>query len=920
MPLFSLHADYDRNGVLNASPSEYSLRKQAPGAVVTPNLDADGVALPSTVSCGSPPRMDLTNATKPANDNDLIPVSVAVTAGTVPANYTVILKVSDADIQKIQLYDSTKHLLTGTAGSGFTSFTLSFTGNTADLFLEAKTINGSPALTMPPPASPAGAITLPVNYVVLLLEVTETATGNIAETDSCVITPSPLILLGDNAPAEALYMCQINGSTPGLSDNFPSFTDVDGVRRGFRGVRFVPVPLSVSRGDSWLQDQFQVGYCQSANSSMKVIFHLPRLRSDTVLATQSNGLSCIATDHFPSANLGLFNDFWTRSIQVRDVTAGSKSIPFINTVELQILFDRVFSLNNYLLSVIMEVDAAHFENYAQHYFDGVDAIVSSVQEFTNTVSGLIDNSIARTTDSVRLQRLRNTKTDIQARTTGLLREISTRADGALVVTTPNLSLALEPEDVDDIVARLERMHSSHNYGGNIEVSPATPNAPLGKIVIGNAAGKNEKSPMDPDLVTFLLQQDEQPLVTVDTNWLQVGHVDEIVNFVKVNTGNSFSIALASPKMAYRLLEEIFLLNTQHMSVDNPEKELYGRPYSFGDYSMAKGPHPVTKLLRGKSWLQSYKPNDQRVMPPKIYTMMNHYYGDIGTGTRRFYPIPWADDHYYDARLSVREINWFGGDSNNHVIEKMKEVKKILEDEFGNTFFIELPVIFDWYDPERYEKTIAFTPDLVNYQTINNNLLMPRPNGPRMSIDDTLTILRTVMGTAYSSYLTRQNIRRKNLHRTFHWAIDTINELSHVITGPYNRPVTVDLDWLADQFKDGFFPETADIDEIKRRIRRANPGAFMPNGNLRTGWHKIEIPENKVDVFEAYTQIILESVGVNVHWVDSWYYHIRSGGIHCGTNVLRTPDLTTRNAWWNVQPTNGFGPGDFNLPAGDSRMA
>ncbi len=95
---------------------------------------------------------------------------------------------------------------------------------------------------------------------------------------------------------------------------------------------------------------------------------------------------------------------------------------------------------------------------------------------------------------------------------------------------------------------------------------------------------------------------------------------------------------------------------------------------------------------------------------------------------------------------------------------------------------------------------------------------------------------------------------------------------------------------------------------------------MPNGNLRSGWHKLRIPENKVDVFEAYTQIMLESIGLTVKWVDSWYYHLRSGGIHCGTNVIRTPDFSARNAWWNVAPSGDFGPGDFNLPTGDTRAA
>lgn len=918
MSLFSLHADYDRNGVLNASPSEYDSRKHLPGAVITPNLDADGVSLSASVACGSPPQPDLSLTTKSARDNDLIGILVRANAGTVPANFRVVLKVSDADAQKINLYDGSRRRMQGASSGGFTVFPLTFT-TTGDvnLFLELTTLNGSPRL-----ATRASSLTLLpfFEHLVLTIDVFDAATSKLVESDSGLVTPSPLILLGDDAPAERFYMCDVNQNPATISDNYPSFSDVRGAVAGIRGVQFITVPLSVSHGDTWVQDQFQVGYCQSANSRMKVVFHLPRLRSDARLATLNDGLSCIATNHFPSTNLGVLNDFWTRSIPVRDVDAGTQNIPFINTVELQMLFDRVFALNQYLLRIVMEVNSRRFEEFTRRYFMDVSEIIASLDEFKNSVEQILDTAIANETDSVKRQRLNNTKADINAQVPALLREINFRNDGALVARTQNLRLALEPEDVEIISARLEAVHSSHNYGGNIEVSPPSSTAPLGKIVVGDATAEDSESAMDADLVRFLREQNEQPLVAVDTTWLQVGHVDEILNFAPIrNSGNAFAVVLASPEKAYQILEEIFILNTRDLSDNDPMKELYGRPYTIGDKDMARGPHPVTQLLRGKSWLQSYKVNDRRVMPPNIYSLMNRFYQGVSTTPRRFYQIPWDDDHYYDARLSVREILYFSRESNNAAIEKMRGVREIVEDEFQNSRFIELPVIFDHYNPE-YEKTIAFIPDLINYQTANNHVLIPRPFGPRMSIDDTIAVLKKVMGSEYSSSLTRQHFRRKKLDATTHWAIDTINELSHVLTGAYNRPVTVNLDWLAEQFKDGFFPQQTDLNRIKTAIRNANPGKFMPNGNLKSGWHKLNIPENKVDVFEAYTQIMLESIGITVKWVDSWYYHLRSGGIHCGTNVIRTPDFSNAKAWWNVAPAGRYGPGDFPVPSGDTRVA
>jgi Protein-arginine deiminase (PAD) len=81
-----------------------------------------------------------------------------------------------------------------------------------------------------------------------------------------------------------------------------------------------------------------------------------------------------------------------------------------------------------------------------------------------------------------------------------------------------------------------------------------------------------------------------------------------------------------------------------------------------------------------------------------------------------------------------------------------------------------------------------------------------------------------------------------------------------------------------------------IKDVMNSIDKANPGVFDKQGNITSkDWVRISIPEDTVDVFELYTQILMESLGLSVHWVDSWYYHIHFGGIHCGTNVLRTPN-------------------------------
>ena len=55
----------------------------------------------------------------------------------------------------------------------------------------------------------------------------------------------------------------------------------------------------------------------------------------------------------------------------------------------------------------------------------------------------------------------------------------------------------------------------------------------------------------------------------------------------------------------------------------------------------------------------------------------------------------------------------------------------------------------------------------------------------------------------------------------------------------------------------------------------------------------------VELFELWMAAIAEHLGVRLRFVDSWFYHVRLGEIHCGTNVLRRTaarGLAGRNTW------------------------
>jgi hypothetical protein len=98
---------------------------------------------------------------------------------------------------------------------------------------------------------------------------------------------------------------------------------------------------------------------------------------------------------------------------------------------------------------------------------------------------------------------------------------------------------------------------SGDIGGNLEVVPPSDEWPLGRIVYGNTMSTNP-NPNLPDLPKFLKEQKlagsqavQEPF-DIDVEWLNVGHVDEIVSFLPGGT-RGFKVVVASPAYAEQLL-------------------------------------------------------------------------------------------------------------------------------------------------------------------------------------------------------------------------------------------------------------------------------------------------------------------------------------------------------------------------------
>ena len=99
--------------------------------------------------------------------------------------------------------------------------------------------------------------------------------------------------------------------------------------------------------------------------------------------------------------------------------------------------------------------------------------------------------------------------------------------------------------------------------GNLEVSPPVRvrgrDYPFGRIVFGGRAygdyGEANREMM-PELRRFLYAQKVQSPVEVYTDWLIVGHIDEIISFVPADNDKGFQLLYASPRKARAILDRL----------------------------------------------------------------------------------------------------------------------------------------------------------------------------------------------------------------------------------------------------------------------------------------------------------------------------------------------------------------------------
>ena len=97
--------------------------------------------------------------------------------------------------------------------------------------------------------------------------------------------------------------------------------------------------------------------------------------------------------------------------------------------------------------------------------------------------------------------------------------------------------------------------STFDSTGNLECTPPVAAGgkkyPWGRIYFGPGRSGEE---IDSKMKAFLEKQVVQKPIEIGTNWLLVGHVDEMISFVPAPGGMGFKLLLASAKRAYEILD------------------------------------------------------------------------------------------------------------------------------------------------------------------------------------------------------------------------------------------------------------------------------------------------------------------------------------------------------------------------------
>lgn len=928
MPGYQLLADFNRSRRIERTQDEIDARDIDPGAIVAANLDRDDRTLPARVSSGADVVLDTTLASKSARDNDPASVLLAAEHGT--DQHHLSLGITSSFMTGIRILESHKNVLHPVLGT-FGQYDFGANINDVMLYVEVGTLAGSPLRgfpTLTPSRVDMSRTPSPLDERRFSLVMNaQPITGGATYSQRGTFTIAPWIMVDESAPLLRLYIVETEKNYPSVQDLRSALADPS---------KLTIVPNSVASDDTWLQDQFELGCFHTPTGVSLVLLHMPRLRRDYSGRGATTGLPNFVRSHFPSTTVGVYDEFWRRTLPVEDVSGRRVDLQFDVGGKVREALVRPFLLRSYLLMIANSIlsanpilDAAG-RPLVPPPFISISQALQDITAWIPRILSQLDRDIASATEAAVRELLRAYKRDVEARRSIVNDAIAVAANGVTVTakdppapgeTSPRVvwSATISQETANRLEERLSMMHSSQNYGGNLQLGPPTADAPYGRIFIGNDVYGREGL-VDTELLNFLDKQRVQPLTQIDTSWLAVAHVDEILAFVPRRRGSgTHAIWMNSPKLAFDIVDAAL---SRYLS-GLPRRDTYvDHPSSVLKRELDEGTSPITAMFRGKIWHHSHQPGSSEIQePPQLYIAMAEYFS---RGLISIHNTPWTPgpgiDRNYPAKMTIRELMFFESiyrlpnpdydpeqsdtstseqEETSHTLsanefieqDKLAYLRVQLEDTYPSTSIVLVPTIYDIIRQPN-GSTGAYTPNAANLVIADSRLIIPKPFGPRVKPVDAVAIiteafanngLEGLLRGFNERWLRNPPLRLLGVKQWFRQDdIPTLGSGSNLAT-------------IAEEYKDGMIG----ISEIERQqlILRSNRRHFRDE-QLRTGWHEITIPEDTVDLFEVAIALAAQWLGLEWRFVDSWSYHVKYGEIHCGTNALRRPSFARSSTWWN----------------------
>ncbi len=412
---------------------------------------------------------------------------------------------------------------------------------------------------------------------------------------------------------------------------------------------------------------------------------------------------------------------------------------------------------------------------------------------------------------------------------------------------------------------------SFDYGGNLELLPPTSKYPLGRICFGKGMSERKKQ--------FLKSQEVQAPFDVDTDWLNVGHVDEMISFWKPASGSkNLTVILGSPKKAYSIIDAV-----------GPDCGALpiAPPAERGRDGNAKGPVPLEDpgVVFGIGSYVAASVEDvsseSLTLDPSVPLSSSYQY-------LRIYEGPGMGQIAHIAAINQNQILidqvWAPHDPTSF------EVGLTERESVGlNGFWYEVPVKVGWFSPV-------------------DGFEMPGPGSKALLIEDTMFWpappqdgLAGLPGTSNPALVTV-----KELKCDFSKLRD-INTLAQARIDDARAKIKAAAAPDVVTFVEVPVIYTGQIDattmDLKDRLTMAwTPGA----ANIQFGGGKLFIAKqvafkDGVDILGAGVSSGVDpgASGLVKYLEEFDAYHLNIGEVHCGTNVLRK---VFGFDWWKNQPT------------------